>query len=89
MGSEPKLGLHETFRRRQVHLLNSLCSLSLHPVTSGNSNRFYFNSYSSDVLQFNNFGYNPSFYGKMAAITYIKIDQGIIHLVCTQNFVEN
>ena len=69
------LGLHETFRRRDVRLLSASCALNVCPVTIGNCHHFYDKTSSTGALQFNKFGYNLSLYGEMAAITYIKTEQ--------------
>ena len=63
-----RLGLHETFRRRHGCLLSASCALDFSPVTTGNCHHFY-NKTSTEVLHFNNFGYNLNLYGEMAAIT--------------------
>ena len=70
-----RLGLHETFRRRHGRLLSASYALDLCPVTTGNCHHFYNKTSSTEVLHFNNFGYNLSLYGEMAAITYMKIEQ--------------
>ena len=53
--------------------LRTSCALDLCPVTTGNSHHFYNETSSTEVLHFNKLGYNLSLYGKMAAITYMKI----------------
>ena len=68
------LGLHETFRRRDVRLLSASCALNVCPVTIGNCHHFYDKTSSTGALQFNKFGYNLSLYGEMAAITYMKTE---------------
>ena len=54
---------------------NASCTLNLHTVTKWNCHHFYNKTSSTEVLEFNNFGHNLSFYGEMAVITYIKIEQ--------------
>ena len=70
-----KLSVNVTFRRRHGRLLNVSYMLNLHSVTTGNCHNFYYKSSSIEVLEFNNFERNLSIYVKMAAITYMKIDQ--------------
>ena len=55
-----KLGLHETFRRYHGRLLSASCALDLCPVTTGNYHHFYNKTSSTEVLHFNNFGFNLS-----------------------------
>ena len=75
MGTELKLGVNETFRKRHGRLLNVSCTLNLHPVTTENCYHFYYKTSSTEVLKLHNFGSNISFSGEMVAITYTKIDQ--------------
>ena len=70
-----KLSVHVTFRRRHGRLLNVSYMLNLHPVTTRTCHNFYYKNSSIEVLEFNNFEHNLSIYVKMAAITYMKIDQ--------------
>ena len=60
-----RLDLHETFIRRHGRPLSDSCALNLCPVTTGNCHHFY-NKTSST---------NLSLYGKMPAITNMKIEQ--------------
>ena len=74
-----KLGIHKTFRTRHGRLLDTLCTLDLHPVTTGNCHHFYYETSSTVVLECSNFGHNQSFCGKIAGITYMKIDQSYVN----------
>ena len=69
-----RLGLHETFRRCHGRLLSTSCALDLCPVTTGICHHFYNKISSTEVLYFNNFGYNLSLYGEMVAITSTEIE---------------
>ena len=84
-----RLGLCETFRRRPERLLSASCALDLCPVTTGNCHHFYNKTSSTEVLQFNNFGYNLSFYGEMAAITYMKIEQNYSKYIFNESISRN
>ena len=84
-----RLGLHETFRRRHGRLLGVSCALNLCPVTTGNCHQFYNKTSSTEVLHFSNFGYNLSLYGKMAAITYMKIEQNCSEDIFNESISQN
>ena len=84
-----RLGLHETFRRRHGRLLSASYALDLCPVTTGNCHHFYNKTSSTEVLQFNNFGYNLSFYGEIAAITYMKIEQNYSKYIFNESISRN
>ena len=84
-----RLNLHETFRRRHGRLLSASCALDLCPVTTGNCHHFCNKTSSTEVLYFNNFGYNLGLYGKMAAITYIKIEQNYSKYIFNESISEN
>ena len=84
-----RLGLHETFRRRHGRLLSASYALDLCPVTTGNCHHFYNKTSSTEVLQFNNFGYNLSFYGEIAAITYMKIEQNYSKYIFNESISQN
>ena len=77
-----RLGLHETFRRRNGRL--DLC-----PVTTGNCQHFYNKTSSTEVLHFNNFRYNLSLHGKMVAITYMKIEQNYSKDIFNESISQN
>ena len=83
------LGLHETFRRRHGCLFSASCALDFSPVTTGNCHHFYNKTYSTEVLHFNNFGYNLSLYGEMAAITWIKIEQNYSKYIFNESTSQN
>ena len=64
-----KLGVYETFRKshgRQFQFTSG---------DHGNLSPFLLQTFSIEVLEFNNFGHNLSFYGEMAATTYMEIYQ--------------
>ena len=84
-----RLNLYETFRRHHGRLLSASCALDLCPVTTGNCHHFYNKTSSTEVLYFNNFGYNLGLYGKMAAITYIKIEQNYSKYVFNESISQN
>ena len=84
-----RLGLCETFRRRPERLLSASCALDLCPVTTGNCHHFYNKTSSTEVLRFNNFGYDLSLYGKMAAIKYMKIEQNYSKCICSESISHN
>ena len=68
-----KFGVHETPMTSSD--LKASCTLNLDPVITGSCNHFYYGTSSTEVSQFNNFGFILFFYGEMAPRTYIKIDQ--------------
>ena len=74
-----RLGLHETFRRRHGRLLSASYALDLCPVTTGNCHHFY-NKTSST---------NLSLYGKMAAITNMKIEQNYSKDIFNESISQN
>ena len=84
-----RLGLCETFRRRPERLLSASCALDLCPVTTGNCHHFYNKTSSTEVLRFNNFGYDLSLYGKMAAIKYMKTEQNYSKCICSESISHN
>ena len=84
-----RLGLHQTFRRRHGRLLSASTALDLCPVTTGNCHHFYNKTSSTEVLHFNNFRYNLSFYGEMAAITYMKIEQNYSKYIFKESISRN
>ena len=84
-----RLGLCETFRRRPKRPLSASCALDLCPVTTGNCHHFYNKTSSTEVLRFNNFGYDLSLYGKMAAIKYMKIEQDYSKCICNESISHN
>ena len=84
-----RLGLCETFRRRPKRLLSASCALDLCPVTTGNCHHFYNKTSSTEVLQFNNFGYNLSFNGEIAGITYMKIEQNYSKYIFNESISQN
>ena len=83
------LVLHETFRRRHGRLLSASCALDLCSVTTGNCHHFYNKTSSTEVLHFNNFGYNLSLYGEMAAKTYMKIKQNYSKDIFSESITPN
>ena len=83
------LSVHEAFRRRHGRLLNVSCALNLRPVTTGNCHHFCYKTSSTEVLKFNNFGHNLSFYGEMAAITHMKIDQNYSKYIFNNSISQN
>ena len=56
---------------------------------NSNCHHCYNKTSSTEVLHFNNFGYNLSFYGKMAAITYIKIEQNYSKDIFNESISQN
>ena len=84
-----RLGLYETFRRRHGRLLSASTALDLCPVTTGNCHHFYNKTSSTEVLHFNNFRYNLSFYGETAAITYMKIEQNYSKYIFKESISRN
>ena len=74
-----RLGLHEKFRRRHGHPLSASCALNLCPVTTGNCHNFYNKTSSS----------NLSLYGKMAAITNMKIEQNYSKDIFNESISQN
>ena len=89
MDAGPWLDVHETFRSGHGRLLSASCVLDLCPVTTGNCHHFYNKTSSTEVLQFNNFGYNLSFYGEIAAITYMKIEQNYSKYIFNESISRN
>ena len=69
--------------------LRTSCALDLCPVTTGNSHHFYNETSSTEVLHFNKLGYNLSLYGKMAAITYMKIEQNYSKDIFNESISQN
>ena len=74
-----RLGLHGSFRRRHGRLLSVSCALDICPVTTGNCHHFY-NKTSST---------NLSLYGKMAAITNMKIEQNYSKDIFNESISQN
>ena len=81
--------LQETFRRRHGCLLSSSCASELCPVTTGNFHHICNKTSSTEVLQFSNFGYVLSFYGEMAAITYMEIEQNYSKYILNESTSRN
>ena len=63
-------------------------ALDLCSVTTGNCHHLYNKTSSTEVLVFNNFGHNLSFYGEMAAITYMKL-QNYIKYIFNESISQN
>ena len=84
-----RLGLHQTFRRRHGRLLNASYALDLCPVTTGNCHHFYNKTSSNEVLELNNFKHNLSFYGEMASITYMEIEQNYNKYIFNESVSQN
>ena len=86
-----RLSVHETFWRHHGRLLNASCTLNLHPLTTttGNCYRFYKKKFSTEVLEFNNFGHNLNFYGEMVAIKYKTIEQNYSKYIFNENIGQN
>ena len=74
-----RLGLHETFRRRYGRPVSASCALNLCPVTTGNCPQFYSKTSST----------NLSLYGKMAAITNMKIEQNYSKDIFNESISQN
>ena len=74
-----RLGLHETFRRRHGRPLSASCALNLCSVTSINCHHFYNKTFST----------NLSLYGKMAAITNMKIEQNYSKDIFNESISQN
>ena len=79
MDAGPWLDVHETFRSGHGRLLSASCVLDLCPVTTGNCHHFY-NKTSST---------NLSLYGKMAAITNMKIEQNYSKDIFNESISQN
>ena len=86
-----RLGLHETFRRRhERQMRRQMCvRCALCPVTTGNCHHFCNKTSSTEILYFNNFGYNLSLYGEMAAITYTEIEQNYSKYIFNDSISQN
>ena len=84
-----KLGVHEAFRKRHGRLFNALCTLKIYSVTTGNCHHFCYKTSSTEILEFNNFGHNLSFYGEMAEITFMKIDQNYSKYIFDKSISQN
>ena len=74
-----RLGLHEMFRRRYGRPVSTSCALNLCPVTTGNCPQFYSKTSST----------NLSLYGKMAAITNMKIEQNYSKDIFNESISQN
>ena len=74
-----RLGLHEMFRRRYGCPVSTSCALNLCPVTTGNCPQFYSKTSST----------NLSLYGKMAAITNMKIEQNYSKDIFNESISQN
>ena len=74
---------------RQGRLPNSSCTVNLHPVTTRNCRHFYYKTSFTEVLKFNNFWHNVSFYGETAEITWIKIDQNYSKYIFSKSVSHN
>ena len=62
---------------------------ALCPVTTGNCHHFCNKTSSTEILYFNNFGYNLSLYGEMAAITFMKIEQNYSKYIFNESISQN
>ena len=74
-----RLGLHETFRRRYGRPVSASCASNLCLVTTGNCLQFYSKTSST----------NLSLYGKMAAITNMKIEQNYSKDIFNESISQN